>query len=459
MKAKILIVDDEESLRSSLGELLRLEGYQVFEASNGQEALKLICEGNPVPIQPDVVFLDIRLPDVSGMSLLKRFKEVLQDVSILMLTAYGSVQQSVEAMQSGAMDYILKPFIADEILLRVKKSLEFKGLQEHVSYLSEQLSSIHSQIVLGPNKAMQKVFQEIELLRKSTRTPVLIRGETGTGKEIIARKVHASSKRSKAPFIAINASALSVELLESELFGHEAGAFTGALKTKKGLFEVASKGTLFLDEIGDMDCGLQAKLLRALQEQKIRRVGGTEEITIDVRFIAATNKDLASCIREGTFREDLYYRLNVVELFIPPLRERKEDIETLATYFVKVFNKEFQKNIREISPEAFKHLKAYDWPGNIRELRNVIERSMLLACSSPIVQAEDFSIDPQRNIDRIEHNQQMIGENISLELVEREHIEAVLLANNGNKNLAAQILGIDRTTLYNKLKKYQAVKK
>lgn len=465
MKPKILIVDDDPSISLPLRELFESRGFFVRDAESGPQALDLIKKDSFVP---DVALVDVQMPEMDGLELTERLKKEVPDVVVIIITGFGSVPQSVEAMQRGASDYVLKPLNIDELTLRVQKAVENRKLQERVEFLSEQAyGNWDSKYVLGPNSEMKRIYDQLEIVAKSRSTTVLIEGETGTGKEVIARRIHALSDREKKTFVEINATALMAELLESELFGHEAGAFTGAMKTKKGLFEIADGGTLFLDEIGDMDLSMQAKILRALQEKKIRRVGGTENIDIDIRLITATNKDLGIAMQKGEFREDLYYRLNVVPIQLPALRQRVDDIEALAMHFINEFNGEFGRSVESVEPEAMEALKNYPWPGNIRELRNFIERTVLLECTGNVLKSKhlpfgksiavrDVSLSPARGGDmNLPGPEQLVGKNVPLEAIERRHIEGVLQMANGNKNQAAQVLGIDRTTLYNKLKKYQ----
>ncbi|MFT4551664.1 MAG: DNA-binding NtrC family response regulator [Chlamydiales bacterium] len=463
MKTKVLIIDDEISILASLSVLFTGVGYEVFQADSASAALGLLKDRKGLCHNPELILLDVHLPDSNGLILFEEIKKISNDSRVIFMTAFGNVPQAVEAIRKGASDYVLKPFSVDELLFRVSKVLESKSLKEQVNFLSEKSRhDLESKYVFGPNKAMAKIYESLDIIAKSASTTVFIYGETGTGKEIIAQRIHELSERRKKPFVEVNATALTAELLESELFGHEAGSFTGATQTKKGLFEFASGGTLFLDEIGDMDLTMQAKILRALQERKIRRVGGTDFIEVDIRLITATNKNLEEAVSEGTFREDLYYRLNVVPINLPPLRERKDDIESFVRHFIAVFNKEFGRHVQDIAPDALKDLCNYPWPGNVRELRNVIERTLLLECHEGLLKVEHLRfllgemisqrISAKPGLPISVSNK--IGENFPLESIEREHIEGVLKANSGNKNQAAQILGIDRTTLYNKLKKY-----
>lgn len=472
MKHKILIVDDEQTIRFSMKALFENKGYETFEAADGESALSLVKGKGGPGVKPDIVLLDVQLPDMNGLKVLQELKPLAPDACVIIVTGFGSVPQSVEAMCHGAIDYVLKPFNVDDLMMRVTKALENRSLKEQVGFLKNKVyGEWDAKYAEGPNAEMRKLYANLELVAKSPSTTVFIHGETGSGKEVIARRIHELSNRTNRPFVEVNATALSAELLESELFGHEAGSFTGATTAKKGLFEVADGGTLFLDEIGDMDLRMQAKLLRAIQERTIRRVGGTENIPVDLRLITATNRDLAEIVAAGEFREDLYYRLNVVPIHLPALRQRKDDIETLVRHFIRMFNNEFGKHVTELTPEAIKALMAYDWPGNIRELRNLIERTVLLECTESVLDIQHLKFSgphaPAGVVPQVGEGGPMpmaaassgggglIGTEVSLETVERHHIEGVLGLTGGNKNKAAQILGIDRTTLYNKLKKYE----
>ncbi len=462
MKPKIFIIDDDQTICFSLRTLFEEKGYIVDDAQEGSVAIKKFQEKKPgSPYRPEVVLLDVQLPDTSGIRVLEQIKAISPETCVIIITGFGSVPQSVEAMGKGAADYVLKPFNIDEILLRIDKALEGRKLKEQVGYLKDKMyGSWDAKYVMGPNSRIQEIYAQIETVSRSPNTTVLILGETGTGKEVIAQRIHNLSDRAEKPFVAVNATALSPELLESELFGHEEGSFTGAVGRKQGLFEVADGGTLFLDEIGDMDLGLQAKILRVLQERTVRRVGGTDNIDVDIRLIAATNCDLQEGVASGKFREDLYYRLAVIPLQIPPLRARADDIEPLLFHFIKEFNKELNREVTKVDPAALAALKKYSWPGNVRELRNLVERTMLLEVTGNTLQLTHIKLGGnalKRTTDTegVPTPISSVGDTIPLETVERQHIEGVLEATNGNKNQAAQILGIDRTTLYNKLKKYK----
>jgi DNA-binding NtrC family response regulator len=392
-KPHLLIVDDEESILFSLQRLLEGHGFQVSIAQDGTTAVGLLKskkrESDPI----EALVLDVQLPDMLGTDILREAKQLFPDLVVLMITGHGNVPEAVSSLHAGAADYILKPFSVEEIVARLQRAL---GAPKAMGKRDAKLAAAPDCVwAVGPNPLMHDLLHAVDRVARSPATTVLICGETGTGKELVARRLHTLSARKDRPFVEINAAALSRELLESELFGHEAGSFTGATKTKKGLFEAAHGGTLFLDEIGDMELGIQAKLLRALQERKVRRVGAVEHVDVDVRFVAATNKDLAHEVKEGRFREDLFYRLNVVTLKVPPLRDRLDDLETLVQFWTQKLGADLGLGHKTVATSALEKLSQHSWPGNIRELRNVLERALLLECSGEQVTARDFAfLDP-----------------------------------------------------------------
>ena len=368
---KILVVDDEHLIRWSLEQNLKKQGYDVVTAGNGEDALRIAREE-----QPDLVLLDIQLPGISGIEVLEKLKELDEDILVIMVTAHGGLDIAVNAMRLGAYDYVSKPFNLDELSIIIRKSLETSDLKQEVARLRTETKQSAPNII-GDSRHMQYLMEVLDKVAKSEATTVLVQGESGTGKELVAKWIHYSSNRAGKPFIAINCAAVPATLLESELFGHEKGAFTDAKATKKGLFELADGGTVFLDEIGDMEMGMQAKLLRFLEDRTFRRIGGGRVFTVDVRIISATNKDLQKSIEDKSFRNDLYYRLQVIPIFLPPLRERREDIIPLAAHFIEVYNKDFNKKVQGIAAMAERLMHDYNWPGNVRELKNVIERAII----------------------------------------------------------------------------------
>jgi two-component system response regulator HydG len=441
---RILVVDDELIVRESLIGWLKKSGYDVDPASSGTEALKRLKEKDY-----DLVFLDIKMPDMSGIDVLKSLKELYPHTLVVMITAYGSVETAVEAMKLGASDYLMKPFEPEHLVLLVEKLLQQKKLIDENIFLKEQVSKrTRYQELIGAAACMQKLFEMIDEVA-AVDSPVLIQGETGTGKELIAKAIHAKSSRRFGPFIAINCGAFPEGLLETELFGHEAGAFTGAIKARKGRLEIAHGGTLFLDEIGEIPLKMQVDLLRVLEEKRFQRVGGREYIPVDFRFISATHKDLEEEIRQGRFRKDFFFRINVIEIRVPPLRERKEDIPLLAQHFLQKFRRETNKPVTTISRDALNLLTSYDWPGNVRELENAVERAVVLA-KSRVLTKDDFAFLLRQ---KLVHD--VSEEPKSLEEVERRHIEKILNETDWNISKAAKILGVNRTTLHAKIKKYQ----
>ncbi len=451
MTPTLLIVDDEATIRRSLRHIFQAKGYRVLEAKNGVEALTLAQEE-----APEAILLDLRLPDCDGLDLLDKLKIATPEAAIIVLTAYGTIEAAVTAMRRGAEDFLEKdPHSLAATELRVEKALEHLQLRRENLYLKGRGKP--EAAIPGECQAIRQLNEMVDLLAKSPTTTVLIQGESGTGKELVAWAIHEKSPRRDKPFLEINCAGLSETLLESELFGHEKGAFTDAKTLKRGLLEVADGGTVFLDEVGDMPMSVQAKLLRVLETKSFRRVGGTRELTVDVRMIAATNKDLAKAVEQGAFREDLYYRLKVMPLLVPPLRERGKDILILADLFVKEFNHLLKKKVRGYSPEAQALLLAYPWPGNVRELKNVTERAMILCLKEtlePIHLPQELQglAGPQLPIPGPQMPDRTL---LSLEELEREHIQKVLTSVQGNRSQAARILGISRSTLQDKIKKYR----
>lgn len=452
-KAKILVVDDEELIRWSLDQSLTEEGYEVIKAESGEEALEKVKVESP-----DLVFLDLQLPGITGMEALQKMKEINPHVIVIIITALGVVEMVVKAMKLGAYNYISKPFNLDELSIMVEKALETGKLKKEVETLravqSEQFSPVN---IIGSDSKVKEVMAMIDKVAKSETTTVLITGESGTGKELVAKSIHQSSTRSNQPFMAINCAALPETLLESELMGHEKGAFTDAKIMKKGLFEEADGGTLFLDEIGEMAIGMQAKILRVLEEKTLRRIGGTKDITVDVRIISATNKELLKSIEDGTFRSDLYYRLQVIPIHLPPLRERKGDIMKLAKHFIDQFNVEFHKNVKAVSNMAEKFLKEYSWPGNIRELKNVMERAIILEDEETLLvehlPLEIVAMGASKPINT-DANFQLPAQGISLESVEQEFIRQALEQTKGNQSKAAKKLGLGIDAFRYRMKKF-----
>ncbi|MDQ7065391.1 MAG: sigma-54 dependent transcriptional regulator [candidate division KSB1 bacterium] len=442
MSKKILIIDDEDLFREDLGMLLTQQGYECRTAPTAEDGLAAFRE-----FMPDIVLSDIVLPGKNGVEILDDLRQMNPACTIIMMTAFGTLETAVEAFRKGAADYILKPLVIEDLLRKIERIEEFQNLQREIQLLRREIFRDSETLPLvGKSPAMQRVFEMIQKVAPTSST-VLICGESGTGKEVVAQAIHNSSPRKEKPFLALNCSGFQETLLESELFGHEQGAFTGATRTKEGFFEVAGEGTLLLDEISEMPLALQSKLLRVLEEREFFRVGGTRPIPVQARIIAATNKDLQKMVNEGQFREDLYYRIAVFEIHLPPLRERLSDIPLLADYFVQKFNKELKKNYAGISPAAMQQIMAYNWPGNIRELRNVIERAMILG-SGPHVEVDDLPSQLQGNRLPVS-TQPNLKE--AMKIYERNHILKILNDNQWNKEKTARELGIDPSTLYRKM--------
>lgn len=447
---KILIVDDEEGLRRLLVRVLGKEGFQAVAVGSGSEAMAQVAAEDF-----DLVITDIQMPGMTGLELMRRLKEFDATLPVIVMTAYGTVENAVEALRIGAYDYLTKPFESDELRLTVAKALERERLLAENRYLHQELEERYSfSGIVGSSPVMQRVFEMASSVAASNAS-VLISGESGTGKELIARSIHFNSQRKEKPFVVLNCAALSEGLLESELFGHEKGAFSGAVTSKKGRFELAHEGTLFIDEVGEMSANAQVKLLRVIQEHEFERVGGTRTLPADVRIVAATNKNLEAEVRVGNFREDLYYRLNVINLHLPPLRERREDIEPLARHFLQKYVRETGKKVSNFSPRALTCLLGYDWPGNVRELQNVIERAVVLAKGTNIT-PRDF---PQgvHGSDEICLELPERGGSLTdiLEDLERQLITQTLRREQGSQTRTADILGIKRTTLRYKMEKYR----
>jgi DNA-binding NtrC family response regulator len=438
--AKILIVDDELIVRESLGGWLERDGHKVDKAASGEEALER-CEKT----RYDILLLDIKMEGMSGLEVLKKVKENDPDVSVVMITAYGSIPSAIEAMKSGAYEYLLKPFDPDELMVLIEKIRKHQAERRETQFLREQYKErTRFENMIGQSRALQEVFDLIERIAPTDST-VLIKGETGTGKGLAARAIHTKSRRGLGPFVVVNCGAFPEHLLESELFGYQKGAFTDAKTTKKGRLELAHGGTLLLDEIGEISMRMQIDLLRVLEDHIFYRVGGTQPIEADFRIIAATNKDLEKAIKEGTFREDLYYRLHVISFAMPPLREHKEDIPLLADYFLHRFAQETNKSVDQISREALDEMMLYDWPGNVRELGNAVERAVVVGRGRRIL-PQDLPIF------RPEYVSSPLGR--TLREVELAHLRSVLQETQWNVSKSAEILGIDRSTLYDKIKRY-----
>jgi DNA-binding NtrC family response regulator len=438
-KGKILIVDDELVVRDSLGKWFAAEDYYVRPTGGGREALEAVQQESF-----DLALLDIKMPGMDGIELQARLHDVDPDLTVIIMTGYASVDTAVQALKRGAYDYITKPVDPDELLHLVSKAIEHRRTRQEVVRLRENLQQIFPQSqLIGGSPAMKRVFELVEMVGPTDAT-VLILGESGTGKELVARAVHAASPRRYMPMVTIHCGALTETLLESELFGHERGAFTGAQYRKKGKFEIAEGGTVFLDEIGDISLKTQTDLLRVLQEKEIMRVGSNQPIKVDFRCVAATNKRLEDLVKAGTFRPDLYYRLNVFCIELPPLRERREDVPLLVDHFLHSFGESMNKPGMRLSPQALEVLLNYDWPGNVRELENAVERALVIAQGTE-VQPSDFPFQVQ---------QAPAAAGRSLEEIEKAHIERILEESERNLSRAARVLGIDRTTLYNKLKRY-----
>jgi two-component system, NtrC family, response regulator HydG len=438
-RIRVLVVDDELIIRESIAGWIKKAGHEADAAEGGHRALQMI-EGDHY----DLIFLDIKMPDLPGLEVLKHIKARNPQCIVVMITAYGSVETAVEAMKSGASDYLMKPFEPEELTLVVERMLRQKRLIDENVLLRDQIDTrMRCQDLLGSSPPMQQLFSMIEEV-SAVDSPVLLQGETGTGKELVAKAIHAKSGRRYGPFIPINCGSFTETLLESELFGHEIGSFTGATRARKGRLEMARGGTLFLDEIAEIPAKMQVDLLRVLEEKKFQKVGGTREISLDFRLISATHRTLTREMERGSFRQDLYFRLNVIEINVPPLRERREDVPLLAHYFLERFRQETNKTVTGIREDALVLLQTYDWPGNVRELQNAIERAVVLA-KDEYIKKEDFGFLCRLSGQEIP---------LSLQKMEKQHIGQMLRFCQWNISRASKILEVNRTTLHNKIKKY-----
>jgi two-component system response regulator AtoC len=452
----ILVVDDEKLIRWSLKERMTREGHTVREAEDGKSATAALDAE-----LPELVLLDMKLPDTDGLTILRSILDRAPQLPVIIITAYSTVDTAVEAMRVGAYDYISKPFDMDELTMTVKRALEASTLRREVTErVREEKARFGIHNFVGKSRPMQEIGSLVRKVSQSQASTVLIRGESGTGKDVIARAIHFESSRADKPFMNITCTALQETLLESELFGHEKGAFTDAKSQKKGLFELANNGTVFLDEIGDMSATLQAKLLRALEERTFRRVGGSQDIKVDVRIIAATNRPLEKLIEEKKFREDLYYRLNIITIDILPLRERREDIPLLVDHFLKKFSTEFRKPINDISSEALRKLESYEWPGNVRELKNVIERAVLLG-SGPVISAEDLTLGRSAGAAAPEKDKKLFSlpaKGVKFDELEKDIVLQALERTNGNQTKAGELLGMTRDQIHYRMEKFGLLK-
>lgn len=455
MKPRILVVDDEESIREFLEIMLRKESYEVTCVEDGQKAIDILKKKSF-----DLLISDLQMPNVTGIELLKHCRDVYPDLLFMMITAFGTAETAVEAMKMGAYDYITKPFKIDEVRINIANALRSKNLEVENRVLRKELQKEYSfQNLVGNSETMHKIF---ELIRKVSDSPtnVLVTGESGTGKEMVAKAIHFNSPLKDRPFVSVNCGAIPENLVESELFGHKKGSFTGAVADKEGLFQTADGGTLFLDEIGELPLSSQVRILRAIQEKSIRRVGGTDDVKVDVRIIAATNRDLEQMVSQGTFRQDLYYRLNVINILTPPLRDRRDDIPLLAGHFLQKYNERFGKSIQTISKEAMDLLKKYDFPGNVRELENIIERTVALESGATVLPESlpQFVNTPSGrklvSSDGIEVTDDGIDLQKVLDQLERELLIKAIHQANGVKKRAAKLLGITFRSMRYRVEKF-----
>jgi len=448
MKEKILVIDDDESIRQTLTNFLKRLDFTVIAAENGTAGLEYLHK-----YFPDLIISDIKMPGLSGLEVLKKSKEIDPHTKVILITAHDDAQTTIEAMQNGAYDYLEKPLDIERLRVTIARALESKILSERIdSFIEEEAQEFQPEKrIIGKSVAMREVYKLIGQV-SNNRVTVLLLGESGTGKELVAKSIHYSGITKNQPFVAVNCTAITESLLESELFGHEKGAFTGADRTKKGKFELAGEGTIFLDEISEMSPHLQVKLLRVLQEREFERVGGETVIPMKARIIAATNRNLEQLVKDGKFREDLYYRLNVVTIKIPPLRERKEDIPLLVNYFLTKINKELHKNVTKVPDDVMLMLKNYDWIGNVRELENTLIQAVVLS-TDDVLHKENILL--RKSFSDISEKEDYL---LPLQEVEKRHIKLVLDYTNWNKPKAAEILGISLPTLYNKIDSYKISK-
>lgn len=455
MKSRVLVVDDEESIREFLEIMLRKEGYEVTCVEDGQKALDTIGKKSF-----DLVISDLQMPNMTGIELLRNVRDTYPDLLFMMITAFGTTETAVEAMKLGAYDYITKPFKIDEVRINIANALRSKNLEVENRTLKKELTREYSfQNLVGNSEAMHRIY---EMIKRVSQTPtnVLVTGESGTGKEMVAKAIHFNGPLKERPFVTVNCGAIPESLMESEMFGHKKGSFTGAVADKSGLFEVADGGTLFLDEVGELPLTIQVKLLRAIQERVIRRVGGTEDTKVEVRIIAATNRDLEDMVKKGTFRQDLFYRLNVINIRMPSLRERSEDIALLANHFLKKYNDRLTKNIGGISAEAMDMLKRYDYPGNVRELENIIERTVALEGGATILPESlpPFVNTPSGRKLASTHEIQITDDGLDLDKImgqiEKELLIKAIHAAGGVKKKAAKLLNITFRSMRYRVEKY-----
>ena len=447
MKGSILIADDEAGIRESLTIVLEDEGYSCTTVSDGDAAISAIDEGSF-----DIIISDLKMPKTDGIGVLEYALKKSSDTLTIIITAHATVETAIKALRKGAADYILKPLDFDEVLIRIENLLEHKNLVQENKYLREQIDKEYNfNHIIGESTAMKQVYKMVERVSQATSN-VLVTGQSGTGKELVARAIHSNSDRAKKPFLAINCGAIPENLVESELFGHKKGAFTGATEDKEGVFVAANGGTVFLDEVAEIPLNLQVNLLRVLQEREVKPVGSNQTLSFDTRIIAATNKNLKEEVENNNFRDDLYYRLNVVEIPLPPLQQRREDIPLLAHHFLKKYNKELKRNLKGIASEAMGAMMAYEWKGQVRELENVIERAVLLS-DGDYLSLDDLPNSLQQPSEDGEFQMDNDKLDEAMQVFEKHHIQSVLKRTDGNKSEAARLLGIDPSTLYRKMER------